>query len=341
MSAMGAVADEWVPILPGTEGAVALAIGRIMVEQKIGNAANSPVAGVLAGRRRHGGFAQRHRTGAPGAAGPDLRQLSALDCSARRHGCRPDQRPGGRHRDPGAECAGRATLGRTAGPSPSRRRPSTRCWRRPPQPPIPTCRRSSTGCSRRGRRPDGAGQSPDELPLETNSSRRSPRCRLWYRSAPRPTKRRILSDMILPDHNYLESWGYQAVDPGHRPANGDRPAARRAAPVRHPRNVGRDPGVGARQWRRGGHRPALPEHGRVSQGRRQPSWPGRARCTTRPTARRSGPVGASSAAGGRLWKRPSSQTRRPACPAAPTVRPASYEGQPGAVSRSCSTPIRQ
>ena len=45
----GAVADEWIPILPGTEGQVALAIGRIMVDEGIGAAATSPFAGVFAG----------------------------------------------------------------------------------------------------------------------------------------------------------------------------------------------------------------------------------------------------------------------------------------------------
>ncbi len=49
MSASGAVADEWIPILPGTEGQVALAIGRIMVDEGLGAAATSPVAGVFAG----------------------------------------------------------------------------------------------------------------------------------------------------------------------------------------------------------------------------------------------------------------------------------------------------
>ena len=77
MSPMGAVADEWVPILPGTEGAVALAIGRVMVDQKIGNAATSPVAGLLQRRRRgHGSLAQWDRSRAPGRARPNLRQLS-------------------------------------------------------------------------------------------------------------------------------------------------------------------------------------------------------------------------------------------------------------------------
>ena len=44
MSATGAIADEWIPIRPGTEGQVALALGKIMVEQGIGAAASSPYA---------------------------------------------------------------------------------------------------------------------------------------------------------------------------------------------------------------------------------------------------------------------------------------------------------
>ena len=44
MSASGAIADEWVPIKPGTEGQVAMALGKVMVDQGIGAAASSPYA---------------------------------------------------------------------------------------------------------------------------------------------------------------------------------------------------------------------------------------------------------------------------------------------------------
>ena len=47
MSATGAIADEWVPIKPGTEGQVAMALGKIMVDQGIGAAANSPYAALF------------------------------------------------------------------------------------------------------------------------------------------------------------------------------------------------------------------------------------------------------------------------------------------------------
>ncbi len=110
-------------------------------------------------------------------------------------------------------------------------RRSTRCWRRPRSLVL----RRRAGAHRpdavgRRRRPDGPGQPPARAaPRDTTSSRRSPRCRSSCRSAPSPTKQRLLSDMILPDHNYLESWGYQVGQPGDRPADGDRPAAGGAA----------------------------------------------------------------------------------------------------------------
>lgn len=49
MSATAVVADEWVPAAPGTEGLVALAIGKIMVAQGLGAAKNSPYAGLFSG----------------------------------------------------------------------------------------------------------------------------------------------------------------------------------------------------------------------------------------------------------------------------------------------------
>ncbi|MCU0510726.1 MAG: twin-arginine translocation signal domain-containing protein [Anaerolineae bacterium] len=76
MSPMGAVADEWVPILPGTEGIVALALGRIMVDEGIGNAANS---------------------------------VLPADSRARRHCRRPGQRPAGRDCHPRPQCPRRAS----------------------------------------------------------------------------------------------------------------------------------------------------------------------------------------------------------------------------------------
>ena len=49
MSSTGAMADKWVPISPGTEGPIALAIGKIIVEENINGAADSPYAGLFAG----------------------------------------------------------------------------------------------------------------------------------------------------------------------------------------------------------------------------------------------------------------------------------------------------
>ena len=67
---------------------------------------------------------------------------------------------------------------------------------------------------RRRRRADGPGQSPARAAhRDSASSRRFPRCRSSCRSVPSPTRQALLSDMILPDHNYLESWGYQSVNP--------------------------------------------------------------------------------------------------------------------------------
>ena len=47
MSATGAIADEWVPIKPGTEGQVAMALGKVMIDLGIGETASSPYAPLL------------------------------------------------------------------------------------------------------------------------------------------------------------------------------------------------------------------------------------------------------------------------------------------------------
>ena len=47
MSSTGAVADEWVPVKPGTEGLVAMALGKVMVDLGLGKAASSPSAALF------------------------------------------------------------------------------------------------------------------------------------------------------------------------------------------------------------------------------------------------------------------------------------------------------
>jgi anaerobic selenocysteine-containing dehydrogenase len=49
MTSTGAMADRWIPTSPGTEGPIALAIGKIIVEEDINGAASSPYASLFAG----------------------------------------------------------------------------------------------------------------------------------------------------------------------------------------------------------------------------------------------------------------------------------------------------
>ena len=142
MSASGAVADEWVPILPGTEGQVALAIGRIMVDEGLGAAAGSPVAGI---------FARSDVGAAASLSGVSEERLVKL---ARTFGSfdRPtaipggsvagaEQWPAGRDGHPGAQRAGRAPGRRRQRVHADPAAPWTRCWaaRRPR--PTPMSRR--------------------------------------------------------------------------------------------------------------------------------------------------------------------------------------------------------
>ncbi len=47
LSSTAAVADRWVPVVPGTEGLVAMALGAIIVELGLGKAKDSPAAALF------------------------------------------------------------------------------------------------------------------------------------------------------------------------------------------------------------------------------------------------------------------------------------------------------
>ena len=214
MSPMGAVADQWVPLLPGTEGMVALAIGRIMVEEKIGNAANSPVAGF---------FSSGDVTTAASLSGIAPERLANL---ARTFGSYQSSTaiPGG------------TVAGQTNGPAAVTAilalnvlvghmgaNGSAFTLTPPAVDPMlgPVAVSSFADVQALIDRMNSGGvdvfmvqgNPRHELPLNSNFVEAISKVPFVVSFSSEPDETTILSDMILPDHNYLESWGYQSVSP--------------------------------------------------------------------------------------------------------------------------------
>jgi anaerobic selenocysteine-containing dehydrogenase len=230
MSPMGAVADEWVPILPGTEGIVALALGRIMVDEGIGNAANSPAASV---------YSAGDVATAASLSGVSEERLVEL---ARTFGSfsRPTAVPGG---TVAAQANGpqavTAILGLNAlvghlGETGS-------AFTLTPPPPDPAFG-GATSASYSDiqalieRMQTGGvdvmmihGNPRFELPVDSGFVEALAKVPYVVSFSSEVDETTILANVVLPDHNYLESWGYQIVNPAT-----DRPMLTSQQPVSPP-----------------------------------------------------------------------------------------------------------
>jgi anaerobic selenocysteine-containing dehydrogenase len=231
LSATAAVADEWIPIRPGTEGLVALALGRIIVEQGLAGAfgrsqaelyrqvevsvlAEASEISVETLQRLANIFAQADRPVAiPGGlpAGQRngyeaYRAVHALNLIMRRLGL-----PGGVFLTPPAPVA---TL--------------------PAAPPLDSFAAvQSLIESMQAREVEMLlvhGSNPVfELPTTSGFIEALARVPFVVSFSPFVDETAVQSDLILPDHTYLESWGYQVVSPG-----ADRPTVSSQQPVVQP-----------------------------------------------------------------------------------------------------------
>ena len=220
MSATGAIADEWVPIKPGTEGQVAMALGKIMVEQGIGSAANSPYAPL---------FKDVDTVGIADYSGVGLARLEELAHAFGDHAL-PTAIPGGAVTGytNGVEATIavmllNALLGRL---DPNQ----SALWLTPPAPdPIfagaPVARFSDVQAlinAMRGGEIDVlfvAGNPLYELPAATGFAEGMAKVPYVVSFSSMVDETVVQSDLTLPDDSYLESWGYQYVTPpGSRPA---------------------------------------------------------------------------------------------------------------------------
>ena len=227
MSASAATADEWVPIVPGTEGLVALALGRIMVDEGIGNAANSPVAGV---------FSAGDVATAASLSGVSEERLVEL---ARIFGAydRPTAIPGGtvaaQGNGPQAMTAILALnalvghLGETG---------SAFTLTPPPVDPAlggVTSAAYSDVQALIDRMQTGGidvlmvhGNPRLELPTDSGFVEALAKVPYVVSFSSEVDETTLLANVILPDNNYLESWGYQYVNPAT-----DRPMLTSQQPV--------------------------------------------------------------------------------------------------------------
>lgn len=214
LSATGAVADEWIPIPPGTEGQVALAIGRIMIDERLGNAANSPVAGLFAGA---------DVGGAASLSGLGEARLVTL---ARQFGgfARPTAVPGG---SVAAQTNGsQAVTAILALNALAGHLGDTGSAFTLTAPPVAQGLGAAGASSYADvqelieRMQGGAvdvlmvhGNPRYELPLNSNFVEAMAKVPFVVSFSSEVDETALLANLVLPDHNYLESWGYQFVAP--------------------------------------------------------------------------------------------------------------------------------
>lgn len=214
MSPTAAVADEWVPILPGTEGLVALAIGRVMVDEGIGNAANSPAVGV---------FSAGDVATAASMSGVSEERLVKL---ARIFGsyARPTAIPGGTvANQANGPQAVTAILALNALAGHLGDAGSAFTLTPPAADPVFAATRSASYADVQGlidtMLTGGIdvmmiyGNPRHELPIDSRFVEALAKVPYVVSFSPEVDETTLLANVILPDNNYLESWGYQVVNP--------------------------------------------------------------------------------------------------------------------------------
>ena len=231
LSSTAAVADEWIPIRPGTEGFIALAMGRIIVEQGLAGAYGRSFANLY-----------QHVEIGPLAEISDisaesLQRLATIFAASER----PVAIPGGQaasHTN-GFESnvaihALNLILRRVGLPGGVFLTPSS------PTETLPAASRPDSYASVLDFiEKMGSGEvdlllihssNPVyELPTASGFSDALNQVRFVASFSPFVNDTAVQSDMILPDHTYLENWGYQVVSPGT-----DRPAVSSQQPVVQP-----------------------------------------------------------------------------------------------------------
>jgi anaerobic selenocysteine-containing dehydrogenase len=232
LSSTAASADEWVPILPGTEGMIALAMGRIIVEENLGSVGSHRDHAHLYRNVNVSEIAQ-----ATALSVEELRRLANLFANASRSVAIPGGSLAGHPNEAEAMDAVMALnivmqrLGREGGVY---------------LPEQVTGEAFSTSVSpssfddvrnliaRMSRSEIDLlfvyGANPVyELPTWSGFKEALDQVALVINFNPFINETGVYSDLLLPDHTYLEGWGYQLPAPG-----GDRPMVSGGQPVVRP-----------------------------------------------------------------------------------------------------------
>ena len=232
LSATAASADEWIPVQPGAEGFVALAIGRIIVEERLGHVGSNRSRAVL-----YQDVDVRDMSAASDVPVETLRRLARAFADADRAVAVPGGYLAGQRNGFSSMLAVQALnlviaqVGRQGGvflPTPS----LTAALRQ--NPPVNTYD-DVTDLIRQMKAGEIDlllihGANPIyELPAAAGFAEAIARVPYVVSFSPFVDETAVRADLILPDHTYLESWGYQVPSPG-----ADRPVVSSQQPVVRP-----------------------------------------------------------------------------------------------------------
>lgn len=228
LSPTAAAADEWVPVRPGTEGLVALALGRLIVEKGLAGAFG----------RAHAGLYERVQVDqlaeASDVSVQRLERLATIFAEAERPLAIPGGAPAGQ--DNGYEAflaihALNMILRRLGLPGGVYLTPSSPAETLPAAP-APNSFADMRQFIERMRAGEidvllVHGANPVfELPAASEFLEALDHVPFVVSFSPFVNETAVQADLILPDHTYLESWGYQVVAPG-----ADRPSVSGQQPV--------------------------------------------------------------------------------------------------------------
>jgi anaerobic selenocysteine-containing dehydrogenase len=217
LSATAASADEWVPLRPGVEGYVALALGRIIVEERLGQAGS---------HRQYADLYQnidiREMADASQVSVDDLNRLARIFADADQAIAIPGGGLAGQQNGLASMLAIQslnllvAQIGKVGGVFLSQPGP-TAAFR---QTPKADSFDSVTELTERMKSGEldlllVYGANPVyELPDSTGFAEAIARVPYVISFSPFIDETAVRADLILPDHTYLESWGYEVPAPG-------------------------------------------------------------------------------------------------------------------------------
>ena len=232
LSSTAASADEWVPVRPGTEGFVALAIGRIIVEERLGHVGNHRSQAVL-----YQNVDVREMASVSDVPVETLRRLAIAFADADRAVAIPGGYLAGQRNGFSSMLAVQALnlvtaqVGREGGvfltnPGPTALLQQTT--------PVNTFDEVMDLIERmKAGKIDLLlvhGANPMyELPAAAGFAEAIARVPYVVSFSPFVDETAVRADLILPDHTYLESWGFQVPSPG-----ADRPVVSSQQPVVRP-----------------------------------------------------------------------------------------------------------